>query len=803
MPNVFEVLAIFKVIDNLTRPIQEMDKAIGGLKKSLESVKEKLKSLQEAGEKMTKFGAVITAPFAGATYLAMNFDKAMNEASTLVDMSLQKFRKKYDKQILNLAKELGQSPDQVARAFYQAISSGLDPDKAISFLKQAGKAAIAGVTDIFTATDGLTTALNAWKEFGYTVGQLSDYMFLAVKAGKTTFREIAAYIGNVAPIAAKAGVSIQEVLAAMATATTQGATTSEAFNGIRAAIEAIMNPTSQAEKWFEKLGVQIDANTLKQKGLKGTLEILSKAIKNYTDDEAEQKKILAEIFGQIEGLNQVFAITGAGGKKFAETLRMMGNSAGATEKAFKKMSQSVSFQFDQMKTSLQVLGISIGTLLLPPLNALLKTITDFIKPITDFIQAHKTLAKVLIYPVVGFGLLLTVLGSLMATIGFAGQGIINFVSFMPSLVSGLRTATAAVMGFSSALLTNPITWIIAGIVALVAVGYYLYKHWNTIAKHLTSIWEKMKNGFHEVVSFFARYWKIFISIFLWINPITAPIMALKKLYNFAKSLNLFEAGKQIIEGLWKGMTSVITKPIEAIKQLGHSIKEKFKALLGISSPSRVFTEFGASLNHGLSLGIQKSLGKVKNAVRKVSSILDFPAPIKFLREKLTLPKLPDLSLPVKVLVDGIEQAVKNLDSILKIPDKKIIKIATEGLKTLAFPATLAVSLLSPALAISSPIKQTEKILQTERTEKVLQIEKLLKAEKILKEKIVSEKLVSEKTISEKTALPSVNIQVTISNLTVGSKEEAPSVAKEVVSITKAELERMIREIHEQAERRRY
>ncbi|OMH40217.1 phage tail tape measure protein [Desulfurobacterium indicum] len=762
----FEVLAVFKVVDNLTKPIDEMQKAMTGFRKSIEGVREGLDKIQNAGKKMAAMGTAITAPFAGATYLAMNFDKAMNEASTLVDMSLQEFRRKYDRQILNLAKELGQSPEQVARAFYQAISSGLDPDKAISFLRQAGKAAIAGVSDIFTATDGLTTALNAWKEFGYTVGQMSDYMFLAVKAGKTTFREIAASIGNVAPIAAKAGVSVQEVLAAMATATTQGATTSEAFNGIRAAIESIMNPTSQAEKWFEKLGVQIDANTLKQKGLKGTLEILSNAIRGYTNDEAEQKKILAEIFGQVEGLNQVFAITGSGGKKFAEILQMMGKSAGATDKAFKKMAQSASFQFSQMKTSLQVLGISIGTLLLPPLNAMLKTISAAIKPVIDFVQAHKTLAKVLVYPVVGIGVLLTVLGSLMATIGFVGQGILSFVEFMPVLTSGLSTVTSAVVGFSTtlitglisalttaittilsfsatlitglvsaltaatsavisfttALLANPITWVVAGIAALVAAGYYLYKNWDTVSNYIKGIWqgvkeffvsvfEGIKGIFQGVVSFFSAAWQKFVSIFLWTNPITAPIMALKKLHNFAKSINLFEAGRQIIEGLWKGLASMAKKPLEAIENIGHSIKERFKSILGISSPSKLFMEFGHFLNEGLGIGMLKSIGVVQDAVKRITSVLH-------------------------------------------LPEDKRLRIALETATKGGLPAVAGILTAGMMPAVGNSYQP-------------------------------------------------INISITISSLVVSDKNDASIVAKEITGLTKAELERMLREIHEQQQRKRY
>jgi len=192
---------------------------------------------------------------------------------------------------------------------------------------------------------------------------------------------------------------------------------------------------------------------------------------------------------------------------------------------------------------------------------------------------------------------------------------------------------------------------------------------------------------------------------------------------------------------------------------------------------------------------------------------DLTIPVRFLKEKLTLPKLPDLSLPVKVLVDGVEQLVKKLDSIFKIPDKKVIKIAAE-LKTLALPASLAISLFSPVNAISSPVNEIQKVFNTAevhqieskefvKSEKVFQTEKLLKAEKVLKEKLVTERIERERILEGKITLPPMNVQVTINNLTVGSKEDAPAVAKEIASLNKAELKRLLFEIYEELERKRY
>ena len=54
-----------------------------------------------------------------------------------------------------------------------------------TFLETAQKGAVAGVSDVSTAVDGLSSVVNAWGEKNITAAQASDLMFTAVKEGKT------------------------------------------------------------------------------------------------------------------------------------------------------------------------------------------------------------------------------------------------------------------------------------------------------------------------------------------------------------------------------------------------------------------------------------------------------------------------------------------------------------------------------------------------------------------------------------------------------------------------------------------
>lgn len=68
------------------------------------------------------------------------------------------------------------------------------------------------------------------------------------------------------------------------------------------------------------------------------------------------------------------------------------------------------------------------------------------------------------------------------------------VSAAGSVASALATAATAAWGFAAALAANPITWIVAGLVALAAAAYLVYQNWDKIGPMLSAAWESIKSG---------------------------------------------------------------------------------------------------------------------------------------------------------------------------------------------------------------------------------------------------------------------------------------------------------------------
>lgn len=282
--------------------------------------------------------------------LGSDFENSFSKVTTLVDegaISLNEL----SSGILDLSNTFGKSVNDINSAAYQALSASVDSADLLDVLNTAQKSSVAGFTDTETAIDGLTNVINS---YGFEI-EKADYIanaFLVTQnLGKTTFGELANSIGQVAPLASQLGVSIEDVLSSVAALTAQGVSTSEAITNIRSSLTAVMNPSKEAADTAKSLGIEFNYTTLKSMGY---IDFL-----NYVKDAVgEDSEALNKLFGRVQAVNGVLGLTSdTGSKKVAETLNAITNETNALDDAFNKMSDTLSFKFDKVKTVIENIGI--------------------------------------------------------------------------------------------------------------------------------------------------------------------------------------------------------------------------------------------------------------------------------------------------------------------------------------------------------------------------------------------------------------------------------------------------------------
>ena len=118
---------------------------------------------------------------------------------------------------------------------------------------------------------------------------------------------------------------------------------------------------------------------------------------------------------------------------------------------------------------------------------------------------------------------------------------------------------------------------------------------GVIVKLSTNVLSLLKDLGHTIVSNVGPW---FSSVLAKLGTFTLDI--LKKLGELpAKAI---EAGKNLIQGLIKGITDAGKKAVDTVKNLGKNIVSGLKNVLGIHSPSKVFEQLGVYSAEGFVLG---------------------------------------------------------------------------------------------------------------------------------------------------------------------------------------------------------
>ena len=324
--------------------------------------------------------AAVGAGLALAIRQAGQFEKAMAEVGTLTNATAEDL-KTLSEGADRLSRAFGSPQVEQAAALYQILSAGVtDTTQALQLLEAANKLAVGGVTTTDVAVTALAGTMNAYGMEATQVSAVSDLFFQTVRLGVTTVDQLANVIGRVSPLAAAAGVSLQEVLSAFATLTTQNISTSEAASGLRALITALARIED----------IDVDA---------GLGEAALVALDRADGDIGKLTKLL----GSIEAVNAALALTTGQGATFSRNLGEMGRSAGSTQEAFDRMAKTSDFQMKQLRATVASIVSLVGAAFLPVVNDMGNKLRQALEPSLQFLIDNRDMVTQLIQRYVELG----------------------------------------------------------------------------------------------------------------------------------------------------------------------------------------------------------------------------------------------------------------------------------------------------------------------------------------------------------------------------------------------------------------
>lgn len=360
-------------------------------------------------------------------------------------------------QVMSITQEIPIKAPEAAKALYSIVSAGHDGADGMKILEVSAKAAVGGLTETETAADAVTTILNAYKMSAEEAGTVSDQLFTTVRLGKTTFGELGASIAQVAPIAAAYGISIDQVLGAVASLTKQGTPTAQAMTQIRAAIQGTAGELGDAA---------FQGRTFQE------------ALQLINEKAGGSASKMKEMLGTDEGLAATLALTGKNAKSAASDLGELQNSLGATEAAFEKMKDAADNQLTLLANNVQAYLRPLGEKILKEVSDIAKAFNEafenndiegtisnlesLVKNATGAFLSYKT--AILLVQVAQHSYVKSSALSRLATI--------QHTTATALLTGALRKQAVAMLAAGKAALANPYVLAVVGVTAL---GYAIFK----------------------------------------------------------------------------------------------------------------------------------------------------------------------------------------------------------------------------------------------------------------------------------------------------------------------------------------
>lgn len=303
-----------------------------------------------------RFAGAIVDQFKQMVTAGTEFQKTVAEIETLMPQA-ERNTKRLTASLIDLSNAYGQDVQAQARGFYDVVSAGVQGfNKQLEVLNVTNKVAIGGVTDTATATNLLVTTMNAFESQGATAESVADVLFTTVKQGVTTIGQLASSLGNVNAIASTSGVELKEVGASMAVLTKNGLGTAEASTALRSAIVSFSKPTKEAQGIIKRLGIDFSTTAIKQKGFYNVL----KQVREATNGNIAT---LQKLFPNVRAQAALLPILTTRWDEFERQMVNFNETSGATDQAFKRVTDTGAFQLKKFETGFRNLYVQVSSVI--------------------------------------------------------------------------------------------------------------------------------------------------------------------------------------------------------------------------------------------------------------------------------------------------------------------------------------------------------------------------------------------------------------------------------------------------------
>jgi TP901 family phage tail tape measure protein len=256
---------------------------------------------------------------------------------------------------LNMASSVGQTPDELAKAFYHIASAGTgiwSTAQQLDILKYAAEGAAIGQANLGDTTYALTSAMASGVGGVKNAAEMMAVLNAVVGAGDMKLQDLnGALSTGILSTASTFGISIQSLGTALATLTDNGEHADEAATRLRMSFALMASPSSMATKQLEALGLTAENAKVSTAGMNAVFAKSGLSTTKLADDLRQPNGITVAMKDLIDHLKSA-------GLSASEADAMLSKAfgGGRTDAALLTMLQNV----DRMDAKFKVINQNAG-----------------------------------------------------------------------------------------------------------------------------------------------------------------------------------------------------------------------------------------------------------------------------------------------------------------------------------------------------------------------------------------------------------------------------------------------------------
>lgn len=490
------------VIDKVTGPVNKIMSKINQLSEQTAAAKEQMTGglMSAAGGAMMLVGSLNPAIEAQAAMGEVSSLNVSNEALTQLNNTA-----------LNFVSNYGGNSADIIRSSYdiQSAIAGLTGKELSAFTNSSAILAKGTKSDAATTTDYFGTMYGIYQDTAKEVGKsewinmLTGQTAASVRMFKTTGSEMAGAFSSLGAAANSHGIEMNESMAVMGQlqATMSGSEAGTKY-------KAFLTGVGSAQ---QKLGIQL---TDSQGKLLPMVQVIERLKGRFGEiDTVAKSDALKNAFGSDEAVAMLKLL-------MPQTEQLKGNIsalANITDMGVAvEMADAMSTSWSKFGGSLNAALTSLGQAVLPIIEPVVDVLSSLLQTVVWLSQAFPTLTGIIAAAIVAFTGYIVIMGAFNAVMGLYRMAMLSGIALtnahllitrlwqgalvalrvagFVALIASMGTAAlamgafktmmlagqAATWLFNAALWANPITWIVAGVIALIAAVAALVYYFDDI-----------------------------------------------------------------------------------------------------------------------------------------------------------------------------------------------------------------------------------------------------------------------------------------------------------------------------------